>query len=57
MAWDNPVILKVAVMVVMLQLFSLEMMVSSEENYTRADFPSDFIFGAGVSAYQVRFFF
>lgn len=43
---------------VLLDFFILQtfgMMILSIEDYTRADFPSDFVFGAGTSAYQVFF--
>ncbi|KAI5667350.1 hypothetical protein M9H77_17203 [Catharanthus roseus] len=42
---------------VLLDFFILQtfgMMILSIEDYTRADFPSDFVFGAGTSAYQVE---
>ncbi|KAL3531459.1 hypothetical protein ACH5RR_010781 [Cinchona calisaya] len=42
----------IVVLVTMLQF--LPITVSSVDNYTRSDFPADFVFGAGTSAYQVE---
>lgn len=39
-----------------LNMLFLAIVVSGVDDYTRADFPESFVFGAGSSAYQVGFF-
>ena len=46
-----PLIL-VLVVLVLLQFLAL-MVVAKVENFTRSEFPADFVFGSGSSAYQV----
>jgi len=38
-------------------LVNLAVGVLSTDNYSRQDFPVDFVFGSGTSAYQVLFYF
>ncbi|KAL3531461.1 hypothetical protein ACH5RR_010783 [Cinchona calisaya] len=48
-----PPLLQLLLLPPILLLF-MALMVSALDNYTRADFPADFVFGAGTSAYQVE---
>jgi len=38
-------------------LLNLAVGVLGTDNYSRHDFPADFVFGSGTSAYQVLFYF
>ena len=53
---DSSAPLIILLMLLMLLQLLAVMAIARVENFTRSDFPADFIFGAGTSSFQVSTF-